>query len=986
MRNTRLSAAVLLLSATFLTDPAVGQVYTPTLGNNSAFTINQISETDYDKANPEMFVGYRLDSEGKPVKDFYRINLRRDKIYTVEYKDKVNTREETGAEFAFNGGAFSYDDIKRGVSIVETLFRNNVTNIQLTGTETKNNTVTIRGGAFYNEGSIENLQADFIGNTAHAKIVIPKQSDGAAEVYGGAVYNSGYIKNIEGDFINNNVSASLTFLGGGSGHTPSEGGAVYNEGWIDNIKGDFINNQAGWNGGAITVEQESQIERIEGNFINNKTSGMNSYGGAIAVKGEVNEIHGNFVNNMTTVDGGAIGIMNNGSNNGEVGKISGNFVSNGVKGDMAYLRGGAVSIRHGGTSPVIDADFINNYAVNTRVLSGYDLQARVVATGGAIDTYADTTFVADNVHHIFSGNYTLDKYGKEYNALFVNSRSAPTISFHAVQNGQWIINDSIKGGDNRVSTIQYPYQYNLSFSGDGSGTVWINNDIINAGNIKVEDTTLRFGAYQHDDRTATNWDGHGRIVNGVDGRDPVTSLSLLKSNLDLFNHYQDTIELKDYLAASSFLHIDVDVENLTADTLKVNGDVSGATKLILYPTSNKDIRGRSIVFATSQGDATGDKFSFVVSRVYTSPYMFDVVYHQLGEGENQWSLVMNNEINPDADAKPDVPDVPTPPTPNIPTTDNRKVAPEVIAYQALPVAALEQTKGMIGNVGRQVQNGRVSCEKCGVKDYYWNGEAYHTLWANAVYQTSENEALVNVDADVWGIEAGGDLQHDLNNKLGLFLSYRKGNYDMNGQGKYYYSTIGSEIDIDSYLAGLYYRYDRNNWWTFATVYGGMQKADLKTKDGIKSDTDGTEFGGSVELGYDHNLSQTLHLTPSVGAFYTQLNYGDATDNAGKTAEYGLLRQLELEAGVKLTKAFVMDEGYANVYVKPSVVQTFNGGDEVKVSGLREVNTLEDQTLGRIELGGRYGFTDQLSAYGWANHTFGDDYKASTVGLGLSYSW
>ena len=96
--------------------------------------------------------------------------------------------------------------------------------------------------------------------------------------------------------------------------------------------------------------------------------------------------------------------------------------------------------------------------------------------------------------------------------------------------------------------------------------------------------------------------------------------------------------------------------------------------------------------------------------------------------------------------------------------------------------------------------------------------------------------------------------------------------------------------------------------------------------------------------------------------------------------------MELEAGVKLTKAFVTDEGYANVYVKPSVVQTLNGGDEVKVSGLREINTLDDQTLGRVELGGRYGFTEQLSAYGWANHTFGDDYKASTFGLGLSYSW
>ena len=100
----------------------------------------------------------------------------------------------------------------------------------------------------------------------------------------------------------------------------------------------------------------------------------------------------------------------------------------------------------------------------------------------------------------------------------------------------------------------------------------------------------------------------------------------------------------------------------------------------------------------------------------------------------------------------------------------------------------------------------------------------------------------------------------------------------------------------------------------------FREVDLKTKDGIKSDTDGTEFGGSVELGYDYAINKTLYLTPSVGAFYTQVDYDDATDSAGKIAKYNTLRQLELEAGVKLTKAFVMDEGYANVYVKPSVVQ------------------------------------------------------------------
>ena len=61
---------------------------------------------------------------------------------------------------------------------------------------------------------------------------------------------------------------------------------------------------------------------------------------------------------------------------------------------------------------------------------------------------------------------------------------------------------------------------------------------------------------------------------------------------DLYNEYQDTVNLKGWKASGdSFLHVDVDVENLTADTFNINGNVEGTTKLVLYPTSGKDIRG-----------------------------------------------------------------------------------------------------------------------------------------------------------------------------------------------------------------------------------------------------------------------------------------------------------------------------------------------------------------------------------------------------------
>ena len=909
----------------------------------------------------------------------------------------------------------------------------------------------IQGGAIYNIGTIENITGNFVGNYAAST---------GNFAYGGAIYNDrATIGSINANFADNYTSLGHSWGGGIansgiissiagnfiSNHTTSSGGAIFNGSIFDgpdvainNVYGDFINNYVAssssgddvasggaiFNGSVFGGFSNVKIGSIIGDFIGNHVSSViySSYGGAIfngTTKfdyttsngyASLGDITGNFIANYAvSVNDSAYGgaISNYGyAQYSSLGNITGSFIKNYAVSDSKSAFGGAIynGIKDKGSVALgyVSGNFLNNY-VQTKSITQ-------LAYGGAVYTEGNMTFAAgEQKTYFMSGNYTLGRsYNKRYNAIFVEtgaSGEVPVITFDTAGGGAWVINDNIEGGKNSNNVINYATRYNLAFTGDGvlnedgltDQYVAINNDIINAGEVAVEGTTLRFGAYQHEDKTANNWDGHGRFVASLNKDDTVnldaeavTSLSLNNAAFDLYNKYQDTVNLKGWKASgNSFLHVDVDVENLTADMLNINGNVEGTTKLVLYPNSDKDIRGESILFAQSTNDTTGNADSFKVWRVYRSPYMFDVKHTPTGKNANQWELEMGNQVNPDADQKPDerpdpeVPDVKPTPTPDKPTNP---VYGEVVAYGALPAAAIEQTRSVVDNVFGQTAGRRSYCPGCGFYDYYWNGEGFRNLWINPTYYTSNIDSPFDVDADVWGIEAGGDLQHDLNNKLGLFVSYRKGSYDMNGRGERYYSTVGSEIDIDSYLAGLYYRYDRNNWYAFATLYGGIQQADIKTDDGIKSDTDGVEFGASLEAGYDYNLTDTVYLTPSLGVFYTQVNYDDATDNVGKKAEYNDLKQIELEAGVKLTKAFRLDEGYANVYVKPSVVQTLVDGDEVNITGLGKVNTLDDETLGRIELGGRYGFTDQLSAYGWANYTFGSDYDATTVGLGLNYAF
>ena len=880
------------------------------------------------------------------------------------------------------------------------------------------------GGVIYNDGTIGNITGDFIRNSAAASSAVSS---------GGAIDNRGTIGDITGNFIRNSATSSSMSNGGAIynksaigditgnfiGNTAGKGGAIFNSGTIGDITGNFIANYASIIGGAIN--NGSTIDSITGDFIGNYSSNSHGYGGwggAVYNSGTIDRIAGDFIGNHidsygmgNSAEGGAI--YNSGTISNITGNFIGNYIQNDDSGSSNFMLGGAIraAAARGNGSMTITGNFLYNYAVKN---DKYNIQR--YALGGAVyvgEENGPLTFKSQNQNLFFSGNYTKDVVrGKNYNAIFLDTYNLAinhVINFDTSGGGAWIVNDSIEGADtiswDMEGKIDYSRRYNLAFTGDGvlnengltDQYISINNDIVNAGEVAVEGTTLRFGAYQHEDKTANNWDGHGRFVASLnkDGTvnldaEAVTSLSLNNAAFDLYNKYQDTVNLKGWKASgNSFLHVDVDVENLTADMLNINGNVEGTTKLVLYPNSDKDIRGESILFAQSTNDTTGNADSFKVWRVYRSPYMFDVKHTPTGKNANQWELEMGNQVNPDADQKPnerpdpEVPDVKPTPTPDKPTNP---VYGEVVAYGALPAAAIEQIRSVVDNVFGQTAGRRSYCPGCGFYDYYWNGEGFRNLWINPTYYTSNIDSPFDADADVWGIEAGGDLQHDLNNKLGLFVSYRKGSYDMNGDGKHYYSTVGSEIDIDSYLAGLYYRYDRNNWYAFATLYGGIQQADIKTDDGIKSDTDGVEFGASLEAGYDYNLTDTVYLTPSLGVFYTQVNYDDATDSVGKKAEYNDLKQIELEAGVKLTKAFRLDEGYANVYVKPSVVQTLVDGDEVNITGLGKVNTLDDETLGRIELGGRYGFTDQLSAYGWANYTFGSDYDATTVGLGLNYAF
>ena len=625
---------LVLLTSTFLSSSVKAAALTSAFeelrqkaaNSGEVFDCAEGTENDWSFTKPE------ADAEGKLTTEYYKIILKPENFSTtgstVWRKAGENEKfdADTVAVYLPNKQTeyFKYDNVRPAGRKVYDIRQSSLSGE--VDADFVGSVANVSGGAVYNNGTIDKITGDFVANSTTGG-------------YGGAVYNGGRIENVAGNFIGN--------------QSGQDGGTFYNAGTVGSIGGNFLGNHVSRYGGAVYNDDRDQIDNISGNFVGNYAGS----GGAIFNRGNIGGISGDFIGNY--VSGGTFaygGAVYNDGNSQTVSRvidhIRGDFIGNYVAGGY-NVAGGAVFNYNNAFIGSITGNFLNNYS---RAAG-----AGNVALGGAVYTAKKMTFAAgEQKTYFMSGNYTLGRsYNKRYNAIFVETGApgeVPVVTFDTAGGGAWVINDNIEGGKNSNNVINYATRYNLAFTGDGvlnengltDQYISINNDIINAGEVTVEGTTLRFGAYQHEDKTANNWDGHGRFVASLnkDGTvnldaEAVTSLSLNNAAFDLYNKYQDMVNLKGWKASgNSFLHVDVDVENLTADMLNVNGNVEGTTKLVLYPNSDKDIRGESILFAQSTNDTTGNADSFKVWRVYRSPYMFDVKHTPTGKNANQWELEM----------------------------------------------------------------------------------------------------------------------------------------------------------------------------------------------------------------------------------------------------------------------------------------------------------------------------------------------------------
>ena len=1022
--TTNKTIGLFLLATTFLSTPAGAQditEWTEEIENGHGETIDNI-KVDVDGEYSLIYNRGQIGNIESTFTNNYEVIRNYGEIGTVRsvFKNNENSLENYG--------------------LIE----------QVAGSVFENNINSYGGGAIASTGGGyigKIVDSTFTGNTVYeqqpARIAMPEKRDVGR---GGALYLENPFIPQAGSLKADDLSVTHIVNSTFKGNHAAAGGAIFSSQWLDIENSVFDGNYNQTRdeygaGGAIafrTEEQQGQPNNMDerptpeepfyagehnisnSRFENNRSSG---FGGAIAgmVNEYTNQTYGinvkgsTFINNSAK-DGGAIYMMSGMSENDrrnvedavwnmpEVNKVTIKYgdqektffylknnqeerynIYNMTAAEFdQYVREGGKFYVHNIVATAVDAktyqDALDYYqgeiqpgygisdfeqykdalyqadiehmlAPSLKVVNSSFINNKASGKGGAIYG-SDVRIVADNGESRFSGNTAggksnavyvaglnniiLDQYYDEFdgNTIFegiVIPANAPDgqLTLESVNRGRIVFDDGIDGEN-----------YNIDVFGDGTGYVKFNNAVENVNRF-----AMNGGAVVH---LGLN----GRIY----AQDFVSGSSSVYARAG---------------AQKPLLTVDVmvDRENNTVHSgaIHVNGDVAGETN-VLVNALNPDVLDNKkdavvpFLFAPNDNEETSAVFN--VSRVIGSPYMWHAGKNVAGtpESGNVWYLSLTDTLNPEFGK-----------------TDP-EVAPEVTAYISLPSAGLEQVRGLRDTLEQKT----AFCKEGACAR---DAKADRQLWVDSGYLSSTVDKPAEFDADIWGVTAGGDLQYDANNRLGVFAAYRQGDYDVSGKGSKYRSTVGSELDIDSWLGGLYYRFEQNDWYAFATVYGGLQKADLKTDDGIvNTDSDGTLWSVGAEGGRKYGLSEALTLEPSFGGFYTQSEFDDIRDSAGKTASFDSLKQLEIETAVKLEYRLCQNDLTSVVYIKPGLIQTITDGDEVLISGLGKTEAYHDQLLGRIELGARFGVTESLSGYGWANYTFGSSYGAAAVGIGLNYAF
>lgn len=861
------------------------------------------------------------------------------------YNDKadVNSNNEMLSKLKVSDSSFSGNIVNAGkIGMGGAIYNNSITETTISNSSFSNNSITVDndkkvisdtlqgfGGAVYNSGKIKISAATAdVEITNNAISIKGEMTDENAR--GGAIYNDNN-GTFELDATRNIVISS---------NKAGLGGALYNAGTFNILASDVgmvaFNGNTGLSGGAVynaggILYLESMGETKNILFSSNSATGeANGQGGAVYVKsGIVNfdladKSSLGFENNTAVQAGGALSIQQNGTFE----------LTNSDSGDIYFKANSAVkqggAIYNEGTITLDSGKGNINFEQNT------------AEKGGAVyNTGVFKVKLGENGQLTFASNSD-SLYNSGTFAVEGNSLSTSTVNLNAdvLGNGIFSLKDSkLVMANASIDKNQKLNVVNGFIDMQGSSQLYLKSgDILSDTNIStVESAVINYTASESaPDIRLANTLTHAGILNAQDG---VIS----------------TISVNNLVGNNGSIYLDVDSSNNTSDVLKVNNSASGTINVKLSNGEVLNNEGVKIKFAET---ATDSGFNFTFQNDDTV-YTLETVKEEK-DGVLSWYLYHGGSVRA-----------------------------EVVNYLMLPRAAVEQTRAINLDISANDNSPRIRYE-------YGYGNKLRrvqddnskvSLWVSPVYRQATFKSPVETKGDI----VGGDFSLNVNlsesSKTGLFVSYRTGSYDQNGEnGQYYNKTAKTSLDLDSTLIGLYYHKYFSQFYLKGMAYAGEQKANVDSGE-VTASAKAIQGGAEVEMGYNAKVSERATLTPMAKASYDYINFDEFTDSSGKKTSYDTIHDIEVEAGLKLSYNFNNAKQLPTVgYLKGSVVQLLENGGSATVQNVKFDDMLKNETSGRVEIGLDAMLTKNFAIGGFGNYTAGSDYNGFAVGGNMKYTW
>ena len=895
-----------------------------------------------------------------------------------------------------------------------------------------------RGGAIANEGTKLTFNTGIVSSESTKLIFTKNNAESKYNSYGGALYNGksvditnpikGVVTNINNATFDSNIAIAYEENKVG---TLARGGAIYNDSEMSILDATFKNNKVetaeGYakgsaEGGAIsnifgTLKlgvHDSELGYIPQNIVfeNNKALGRNGSGGAIFNQGTID----GKIEKAVIFSGNTDTKTHVSADRHEVSSAGGAIYGDvGQDGDGKYIPSettfnlsgtGSVSFKNFGEDNVYMRKF-DNYSAVIKFIGNNSIP--VERNSSSVSTSSiDNNATMVNLGATFTGE---GKYVIEQTQLNLvdgaNGGGTGYIHFDPSvelknsvinmggSNSSYIYlssnNDTLENNDFYISnkkSVLYYGDYDSTYRNFGLG-----NYIENDGLIIYDDKPQNGIAGKMYPVETTSGDTDIKIATTLINRGIVTTAS---DNFITKNIHIGTLESEngaiyinmdnDHLIRTDNEHVLIPEEkegydfgtyvgeHYDSEVIVIDNVVKGTTKITMVDLESNDYKqvkldeGQRIYFAKTQYDEGLEGYTWNVVNAVNDNYEIKVGYDQNGTVYD-WFLYRGSSA----------------PVPGI--------TPEEMVAISIPRATLEQLRSFRLPLDK-TNRGQCSCYKDNCDNsfcQYEQGSPKTRLWATPFYRQGTFDKPFETDFKLLGIDAGLDFQPTTTDEIGVFASYRFGKYENDGNQKHYgetgkyFSEQGGEFELKSLTAGLYYRKYIDKLYLMGAVYAGKLDGDIKADNGVKGSIKGKHIGAQAEIGYDIKLTRRDTLTPSLRGTYDYIKYDKGHTSNGKEVSIGKINSFEMEAGLKLEHQFNNSQQLSTTgYVKPSIIQTIPDGGKVKVDDREYKKTLDNETLGRIEIGADTNLTTSFSVGVFGNYTFGSSYEAWGVGGNVRY--